>query len=214
MSSFPAKFILSVFLYRFVAAMSEVTASMTDSELVSLIREGDQNAFAEIFRRYNKLLYAHAYKRLKNKEEARDLVQDVFASLWTKKAVLQINTSLAGYLYSFVRNRFYDIISHKQIASDYLVSLQTFLDQEHIASDYLVREHEFAAIIENEILSLPPRMRLVFEMSRKQHMSHKQIALELGISEQTVTDQIKKALKFLRPRLLTIAWCMLLSSMK
>lgn len=176
----------------------------TDRELATNLEKGDDAAYQEIFRRYNRLLYGHAYKKLKSKEEAQDLVQDVFAALWAKRSELQIENNLPGYLYSAVRNRFYNIIAHKDIQAKYIDSLQHFLDQPYQLTDTLVREKEFAAIIDKEIQSLPPRMRLVFEMSRKQHLSYKEIAEELKISEETVKDQIKKALKFLRPRLLAI----------
>ncbi|HEX8020956.1 RNA polymerase sigma-70 factor [Mucilaginibacter sp.] len=175
-----------------------------DRDLVTLLENGDSTAYEEIFRRYNRVLYGHAYKKLKNKEEAQDLVQDVFATLWLKRAELQIVNNLAGYLYSSVRNRFYNIIAHKDIQAKYIDSLQHFLDQPYELTDTLVREKEFAALIDKEIQTLPPRMRLVFEMSRKRHLSYKEIAEELKISEETVKDQIKKALKFLRPRLLAI----------
>lgn len=175
-----------------------------DRELINLLEDGDPVAYEEIFRRYNRPLYSHAYKKLKNKEEAQDLVQDVFAMLWDKRAELQIANNLAGYLYSSVRNRFYNIIAHKDIQAKYIDSLQNFLDQPYELTDNLIREKEFAAIIDKEIQTLPPRMRLVFEMSRKRHLSYKEIATELKISEETVRDQIKKALKLLRPRLLVI----------
>ncbi len=68
-------------------------------------------------------------------------------------------------------------------------------------TDHLVREKQMKAIIEREISKLPKKMRIVFELSRNEHLSHKEIAETLNLSEQTVTDQIKKALKILRTRM-------------
>jgi len=180
--------------------------SLNDFELLSLLKEGNHGAYAEIFTRYNQLLFGHAYKKLGNKEEARDLVQDVFINLWAKRADIVINTNLAGYLYTAIRNRIYNVFSHKEVESEYIKSLQDFLDHEQVPTDYLIREKQLQEIIEHEIQSLPPRMRLVFEMSRKGHMSHEEIALELNISKQTVADQIKKALRIIRPRITIIIW--------
>jgi RNA polymerase sigma-70 factor (ECF subfamily) len=59
-------------------------------------------------------------------------------------------------------------------------------------------------MIEEEIERLPPRMKEVFNMSRKLHMSYKEIAATLGISEETVKSQVKRALAILRPRLQNI----------
>lgn len=172
---------------------------LTDHQLSDLLIKGDETAFIQIFKRYNSILYIHAFKKLKNKEEAKDIVQETFAVLWAKRNSIVFNTNLSGYLYVSIRNRIFDYLSHQEVESKYMVSLQDFLDREDTAvTDHLIREKQITEIIEREIASLPPRMRLVFELSRKKHLSHKEIAEELGISEQTVTDQVKKALKILR----------------
>ncbi|HEY0272531.1 MAG TPA: sigma-70 family RNA polymerase sigma factor, partial [Chitinophaga sp.] len=67
--------------------------------------------------------------------------------------------------------------------------------------DYRVREKQFMEMIEREIAALPPKMRVVFEMSRKSDYSHREIAAHLDIAEETVKKQIKNALKILRNRL-------------
>lgn len=175
--------------------------SFTDMELTNLLLSGDEMAFCQIFKRYNGLLYSHAYKKLRNKEEAKDVIQDVFALLWTKRYEIDFKSNLGGYLYATVRNKIFDFISHQTVESKYLGSLQDFLDNGTAVTDHMIREKQITAIIEKEIAALPPRMRLVFELSRKKYKSHKEIAEELGISQQTVTDQVKKALKILRTKL-------------
>jgi len=171
-----------------------------DQQLVALLKEDDHAAYTEIFTRYNRLLYAHAYKRIKDKEEAQDIVQEVFSVLWAKRHSVAISENLTGYLYAAVRNRIYNLLSHKQVESEYIVSLQAYLNEEYAVTDYLIREKQLQEIIDKEISQLPPRMREVFELSRKKFMSHREIAEEMGISEQTVTDQVKKALKIIKPK--------------
>lgn len=188
--------------------------SFTDQKLTSLLLSGDEVAFNQIFLRYNSVLYIHAYNKLKNREEARDVVQDVFAVLWTKRLDIDFKTNLAGYLYTAVRNKIFDLISHQTVESKYLGSLQGFLDHGTAVTDHLIREKQIAAMIEKEIAALPPRMRLVFELSRKQHKTHKEIAEELGISQQTVTDQVKKALKILRSKLGIFIYILLISGFR
>jgi RNA polymerase sigma-70 factor (family 1) len=188
--------------------------SFTDGELTSLLLSGDENAFNQIFKRYNGLLYSHAYHKLRNREEAKDVVQDVFALLWSKRQEIHFKSNLVGYLYTAVRNKIFDFISHQTVETKYLDSLQSFLDNGTAITDHMIREKQIAAIIEQEIAALPPRMRLVFELSRKQHKSHQEIAEELGISQQTVTDQIKKALKILRSKLSMVAYLVFLFNYK
>ncbi|MCD0486988.1 RNA polymerase sigma-70 factor [Pedobacter sp. MC2016-14] len=173
----------------------------TDHQLTHLLVKDDEKAFTQVFKRYNSLLYAHAYKKLGSREEAKDIVQEIFAVLWSKRLELNVTTSLSGYLFTAVRNRIFDFIAHQDVATRYIDSLQDFLNHGEAITDHLIREKQIREIIEKEISLLPPKMRVVFELSRKNYMSHKEIAENLGISEQTVTDQIKKALKILRKRM-------------
>jgi len=175
---------------------------LSDLQLVSLIREGNEAAFAEIFYRYNRLLFANAYNKLRNREEAKDVVQEVFTSLWnhSRRAGFQ-PLNLGAYLHTSIRNKIFDMLSKSRNASVYLASLQDFLDEGEAGTDYRIREKQLQHTIDEAVSSLPNRMRLVFELSRKEHLSHKEIAQQLNISDQTVTDQIKKALKILRSKL-------------
>ena len=178
--------------------------SLTDNELISLLFKGDESAFNQIFKRYNSLLFIHAYKKLENKEEAKDLVQEVFATLWAKREELIIKSNLVGYLYKAVRNKIFDFISHKEVEARYVVSLGNFMASNNAITDHLIREKQIAEAIEQEINLLPPRMKSVFILSRREHKSYKEIAAELSISEETVKDQIKKSLKILKQRLRNI----------
>lgn len=176
-------------------------SKLSDFELTGLLKQGDNAAFAEIFERYNDLLYAHAYNKLRNKEEAGDAVQDVFIKIWDKHPTLELHTNLAGYLYTMLRNGIFSLISHKNVVSNYAASFNKFRAEGENITDHTIREKQLRAIIEKEIGALPPRMREVFELSRNDGLSNKQIAECLGISEHTVADQIKKALKQLRTRI-------------
>jgi len=173
----------------------------SDEELASRFKQGDHSAFAEIFERYNDLLYAHAYNKLRNKEEAKDIVQEVFIKFWNKHAELELKSNLSGYLYIMVRNSIFSLISHKNVKNNYAASFSQFKQEGEAVTDHLIREKQLAKIIETEIAALPPRMREVFELRRKEHLSNKQIALRLNISEFTVSDQMKKALRQLRLRI-------------
>ncbi len=172
--------------------------SLSDLELSSFFKTGDHAAFTEIYERYFGLLYLHAFKRLKNEEEAKDVVQELFATLWSKRESLVFKTSLSAYLYTAVRNRVLDVIAHKQMESKYFSNLPQFIKTEACKTDHRLREKLLAEMIEKEIQELPPRMREVFELSRKAGLSHKEIAGRLDLSEQSIRSHIKNALKRLR----------------
>lgn len=172
-------------------------SAYTDQELVALLKKGERDAFTEIFNRYNKLLYSHVYNKLRDEEGSRDLVQDVFVVLWEKRDTIQ-NINLAGYLFTMSRNRILNLVSHHKIVSDYATSIQAYAQQHTEAADELIREKQLTALIEAEINALPARMREVFILSRREHLSNKEIAHQMRLSEHTVADQIKKSLKILR----------------
>lgn len=173
----------------------------SDENLFSLLKLGDHDAFTEIYNRYSGILYAHILKRLQDSEEAQDIIHELFAYLWNKRKDIQITTSLSGYLYTSVRNRVIKVIAHKDIASRYYDFHQYSFDSMKCSTDYLVREKQLSEIIEKEISALPNRMREVFELSRFQHLTHKEIAEELNITELTVRKQVNKALRILRIKL-------------
>lgn len=171
---------------------------LTDTELTALLQAGDEQAFAEIYHRYKRLLYLFAFKRLGDREEVTDIVQDVFLSLWQNHASVQITYTLSTYLHSAVRNKIVDRLARKQVSQRYIESFEIFREAAVNATDHLVRSKELEAIIEKEIAALPPKMRQVFELSRKTNLSRAEIAQELGLSEQTVKSHVQHALKLLK----------------
>lgn len=191
----------------FFATFGLVSADMTplstlsDQELIALFKNGDQVAYTEIYNRFKGVLHLHAYKKLGNFEEAKDTVQELFVQFWHARENIPVAANLSGYLYQSLRNRVFNIIAHKKVESKYIDSIGSFWDEGYAITDYRVREKELSEKIEAEINNLPAKMREVFILSRKQHLSHKQIAQNLYISESTVKNQIKNALRILKSRL-------------
>jgi RNA polymerase sigma-70 factor (ECF subfamily) len=181
--------------------MIKMYNKLSDIELIALLKDEDGTAFTEIYSRYWTVLYLHGRKMLRDDEEARDVVQELFTHLWKNAALIVITESLSSYLYRSVRNRVFNLIEHKKIINDYQKSLVQFLDAGELVTDELIREKELSALIEKEIQLLPPKMRTVFELSRKQHLSYKEIGAQLGISDHTVRRQVSNALSILRTKL-------------
>lgn len=174
---------------------------LSDLELSNLLSEGDEIAYTEIYNRYHGLLYIHVFNKLRHREDSRDIVHDLFISLWNNREKLVLKTTLSSYLYTAVRYKVFDLISHREVASRYVESVSRFSEQEDGITDHAIREKQFLAIIEQEIAALPKKMREIFEMSRNGNLSHKEIAAELALSEKTVKKQINNSLKILRKKL-------------
>jgi len=167
-------------------------ASHTDDALLSLLATNDESAFTEIYNRYWKRLYALAYERLKDKPQAEDVVQEVFTDLWQRRQTAQIRT-LAPYLGAATK---YCILKQ------YSGFATTSLPEEESAifpSETPVIETRFLErMLLEEVNRLPHKCRLVFQYSRQENLSNKQIAHELGISNKAVEKHITKALRHLR----------------
>lgn len=167
-------------------------------QLLALIKEDDQRAFKEMYERFFAQLYLQAQRRLRDREAAQDIVQDLFTHIWEKRKELEISVGVSAYLYTAVRNRVIDHLARLDRQQDHSVELRLLLNINPAATDRRVRERQLAEIIRSEIEQLPPQVRKVFELSRNGNLSHAEIGASLHISEQTVRGYVKSALRSLR----------------
>ncbi|SDL16017.1 RNA polymerase sigma-70 factor, ECF subfamily [Pedobacter sp. ok626] len=176
-------------------------SKFSDEELAAFLKGGDHLAFTEIYNRFFSVLYIHAYRRLKDDEEASDLIQEIFAAIWDKRKMLDLTGSLSSYLYKSIHNRILNKFTHKKVSDRYMDSLVNYSELNYTYADHKVRERDLKRLIEKEIDALPEPMRAIFILSRKEHLSHKEIAEVMDMTEQAVKSQVKRALKVLRAKL-------------
>ncbi len=135
---------------------------LSDERLSLLLFNGDNGAFEEIFNRYWSKLYAAAYKRVKHREAAEEIVQDLFTLLWSKRKSVQIHTSLAAYLYTSVRYMVFNHLQKEMVRGNYKDSVQVgniFYDN---STEETVLLNDLNSNIEKDINHLPPKCRSVF----------------------------------------------------
>ena len=133
-----------------------VYSNLSDAELFDLLKSDDHAAYKEIYNRYYAALYIHAFKRLQEREECRDIIQELFTSLWLKREETELSGQLSGYLYTSVRNRIFDLLARKKLKSSYINSIQEFAATNPVTADHRVRQNQLTAIIDQEIQALPP----------------------------------------------------------
>ncbi|WP_316794990.1 RNA polymerase sigma-70 factor [Pedobacter agri] len=179
----------------------ELYGKLSDANLLSLLKAGDRWAFTEIYNRYWAVLYLHARRMLHNRDSARDIVHEVFTGIWSKSADLELSGSLNAYLYKSVRNTIINLIRKEKHESVYIDKLGEFYDKGNFATDEMVNFNDLKFQIEKEIALLPKKMRMVFELSRNENLTHAEIAKQLKISDLTVKKHINKAIHILRKRL-------------
>lgn len=200
---FCAKRIFAIIVYMTKDIPYDVCEEET---LLKALRKGNTLAFQQLYNQYHGTLYLHAYNKLRDREAAKDIVHDLFTGIWQKRESLTITGKFSSYLYASVRNRIIDYISKEQSKSSYLASLAQQLESQYEATDHRIREKMLQEQVENVLAKLPPRVREVFELSRKQYLSHKEISEKLNLSEQSVRSYIKDALRILRMKFGAFPW--------
>lgn len=171
--------------------------TLPDSELIVLLKQDDRSAFTEIYNRYWKKLFAVAGQKVFELEEAREIVQHIFISLWERRASLHIEGSLSAYLSVSVKYRIINSLDKHYIRKQYLDNLPPVSEIDNSTQEWLEFE-ELKERLAALVADLPEKCRLVFTMSREQGLSQKEIARELDIAEKTVEAHLGKAIKTLK----------------
>ncbi|SDK01635.1 RNA polymerase sigma-70 factor, ECF subfamily [Pedobacter sp. ok626] len=177
--------------------------SLSEQELVVLLRAHDHAAFTEIYKRFWDKIYVVACHRLDNELEAEEVVQDVFFSVWKRKESLEIQHSLNTYLSAAVK---YQIINRQtrqyRKAAEISAHVYAISSEEGVDSTQLwFSEKELKQQLDHHIDKLPEKCRIIFKMSRKSYKSNAEIAKELGVSEKNVEAHITRAINTLKNKL-------------
>ena len=169
-----------------------------DKELVILLINNDEQAFAELYIRYKKKLFAFCFTYLKSADEAEDIVQELFLFIWKSRAFLNPGLSFSSYLYAIARNRVLNYFRNVDIKLkvENILLTRTPQHEEIIESDLVYKE--YLLLLKQLIAKLPPQRQRIFNLSREQHLTHKEIAKALKISPHTVQEHISESLRFIK----------------
>ncbi len=172
-----------------------------DEILIGEIRIGNEAMFERVFRQFYAPLCGYAGPMLGDADEAEEVVQGVFLTIWERRESLLITTSLKAYLYRAVHNRCLNRLNQQSVRAGHReqVAAELYTDAASPAQPLLTAE--LSARLQRAIGQLPEQCRKVFELSRFEELSHKEIADRLGVAVKTVENQVGKALRILRTEL-------------
>lgn len=174
----------------------------SDEELLRFIKQGEEEAFSLLYRRYWEGLFTTAARVLRSKDDAADVVQDVFLSLWNRRGELNITSSVQAYLQTSARYKSIHFIEKNITRRDYLAVLaDTPVDTAALSPELQVQLKEVQRVIGETVARMPPKMQEVYLLSRQQQLTHKEIADQLGISSETVKKHIQHALQLIKTAL-------------
>ncbi|WP_207421799.1 RNA polymerase sigma factor [Desertivirga brevis] len=176
----------------------QLYGQFTDLELAGLLSEGDKEAFREIYIRYWNKLYVIARNRLKNSAEAEEVVQDIFCNLWRKRQSFTLIKGFSNYFAVAVKFTVIDLLAKKARQINYEREAWYSFSENDNSTIQTIELNELEKQLQESILLLPEKCRIVFKLRYEKGYSQNQISLELNISEKTVEAHLAKARKTLR----------------
>lgn len=174
-----------------------------DKQLLQKIATGCEDSFNTLYERYWENTYVSAYKRLKDADLAKDIVQEIFTHIWCKRETLQID-NLPAYLHVAVRNRVFKQMAMEKLSHPFFAVLERLPSlQQQTDSNLLAKE--FYKTYQALVNSLPAKKQHIYRLRFENDLSTKDIAEQLGLSRKTVQNQLTKAVEFLKTALSLLA---------
>jgi RNA polymerase sigma-70 factor (ECF subfamily) len=170
----------------------------TDKELAHLLTKNDEKAFRELYIRYRDKLWHFSYAFLKSEDDASDIVQEIFMRIWELRSFIDPERSLSSFIYTMARNRILNFFRDMDVEIQVKQSLSKKSPIETETAESSLIFSEYQQILADAIEQLPPKRKRIFNMSRVDQLSHKEIAVQLNISVNTVQEHISESLHFIK----------------
>lgn len=174
-----------------------MTCPDRDRILTDDFLRGDEKAFVEIYDRYWYKLYLSAYRRVRDKGAAEELVQNLFLKLWEKRATLVIR-DLEHYLFSSIRNATIDFLNRQMVAGKYIEHQKLFADIRANTTEEMVEYSDLEGAIEKGLGALSGKSEMIFRLHSIDNWPVEKIANHLELSEKAVHYHLAKSQKFIR----------------
>ena len=177
---------------------------MEENELILLLKQSNQEAFTTLYKKYWKQVYNFSRLYLTSQSVAEEVVQEVFIKVWESRDFMREGDNFKGLLFIITRNLIFNM-HRKNLNEDfYKMTVLSAMENSYDIEEEIDAKN-LGEYIDLLIADLPPRRREIFNLSRKENKSYKEISQLLGVSEKTVENQIGEALKFLRKNLILLS---------
>ena len=166
-----------------------------DRELVELFMGGSQEAFGELYARYREQLKYLCKRFMKNEIDVDDTVHDIFVHLWETRDAINVDLSFSNYMYTLTRNHVLKKFRHHAVHSRFEQTLlMNATDSTNETEDAII-DNDYEILLNKAIECLSPRQKEIFQLSRIQRLSYKEISELMQISVDTVQEHASLALK-------------------
>ena len=168
----------------------------------------DEKAFLSIFNRYNRPLYAWAYRFLKSKEEAEDAVQYTFLKLWEEWGHVDGYAEMRSWLYAIMRNHILNELRHRSLVYEKNYQIAQEFKETDSSFMAMYEECDFRERLQAAINKLPPQKSQICKLKLNFGLSNQEIADKMHIALATVKSHYTQAIKILRQEFIEL--CVLL----
>jgi RNA polymerase sigma-70 factor (ECF subfamily) len=169
--------------------------ALIEEQVVRALKEGDALAFQTLYEEFGPRLQGFAARFRLPKEEVDELVQETFIRIWKHRQHINPSASFSTYIITIAKHLIYNQLKREGYKEKYIKELAL---QAAPGTPSDQNEWELRQLLEEALLELPEKCRLIFRKSRFEGISNQQIAESLGISKSTVENQLNKALKLVR----------------
>ncbi|WP_436484224.1 RNA polymerase sigma factor [Chitinophaga sp. ARDCPP14] len=172
--------------------------SNEEAVLLQRLQQGDTEAYITLYDQYYPSLYTYILHFINIPELAEDALQEVFIKIWEIRERINPELSFSGYLYRITRNHVFKLI--KKISADAALRLQVMQELQHQTEDADTRLlwKQYESLLHKAIAQLPPQRQKVFRLCREESKSYEEVAVELGISRNTVKEHMVLAMKSIK----------------
>ena len=188
---------------------------LSDKEHIILIvqlTKSNRLAFDQLFNLYSNRIYRFSRKLKLNHEEAEEVLQDTFLTLWERRTFLDPNKDFKAYLFKIAKSLIIKSFKRKALFFAYENYAKEEIVMQDSSTENLIHYYDLLEILEKEINRLPEARKEIFNLSRKDGLSTDEISQKLGLSRRTVENQIYRTLKLLKDRIQPNTFLLLFSS--
>lgn len=171
--------------------------SYTDEQVIDFIREGSEEAYAELFDRHWENVYNMIYSRIRQREATEEMAQDIFMKLWDKRAELSIR-NFSAYLYTCVRHRCLNYIESKIVHKKHWQYYKEFLPAQDNSTDVTIAFNDLRDALEKGLAAIPEKSQTIFRLNRLEGKSVKEIAARMKLTEKAIQYHLNRSTKYLR----------------
>jgi RNA polymerase sigma-70 factor (ECF subfamily) len=179
-----------------------LNSDYSNTELVKLLKTGNMSAFDGIYKKYSRRLYGFVFRYVKQQADTEEIVQEVFIKIWKSRDKIDVYSSFESFLFTIAHNATVNQLKKRATEQKYVEhvkSLQSIEETYELTDEihYNELKHKLQGLLDE----LSPRQKEIFQLSREEGLSHKEIAEKLGISTNTVKNHLVTTLSFLKSKL-------------